>query len=103
MLDSLTADLLYKHSSFLGFTNAYNYLFKCREAYIIDTDKIKRTCLHESRLIEAWFYYQYLKTYQLINHNLIINPAPKINTLDRAIRKLKPQFVDYFTKKWTGN
>ena len=102
MLDSLTADLLYKHSSFLGFTNAYNYLFKCREAYIIDTDKIKRTCLHESRLIEAWFYYQYLKTYQLINQNLIINPAPKINTLNRAIRNLNPN-LSPFLKKWTSN
>lgn len=102
LLDSFTSDLIYKHSSFMGFTNAYNFLFKCKQDYLVDQDKVKRSCLNESRLIETWFYYQFLKCFNEINKSLLICPAPQMKNLNISIRKLKPSLVKFFVNKWSG-
>ena len=40
LLKSFTSDLIYKHSSFIGFCNTYNHLYFCIESYI---SGLKRT------------------------------------------------------------
>ena len=101
VLDSFTADLLYKYSSFQAFTNAYNHLFKCKEDYITMNDKVNRSCLQEPRLTEAWLFYQYLKTFKEINVNVLC-PFPHVKDLNQTIRLLKPSLLPYFTNKWSS-
>lgn len=100
LLDTLTADIIFKHSSFLGFVNSYDYQFKNKINYLNSSEKIKRDCLYEKRLIENWFYYQYEKMVAEIKIPII--SAPKMANLDASIRNLKPTFTKYFTSKWSG-
>ena len=45
LLNSLTANMLINHTSFIGYTNAYNYLFEFKTSYIKDTKKFKHILL----------------------------------------------------------
>ena len=102
ILESLTSDMLFKHSTFMGYTNAYNHLFKCEQDYSLNTDKIKRCCMNEQRLTEAWFYYQFLKAIKEIPVNSVKCQFPYVQDLDQSIRELKPSLLQYFIKFWSG-
>lgn len=103
LLDSFTSDLIYKYSSFMGFTSAYNFLFGCKQDYLNDNDKVKRSCLNEKRLIDAWFYYQFLKCFNEINKSFVMCQAPQMTNLNNTIRNLKPSLLKFFVQKWSGN
>ncbi|CAF0952438.1 unnamed protein product [Brachionus calyciflorus] len=60
LLDSLTSDIIHKHSSFIGFCNAYNYLYMLKNQ---DNPSAKRVKLNDKRLCETWFLYSWNKKY----------------------------------------
>ena len=94
--------MLFKHSTFMDYTNAYYHLFKCEQDYSLNTDKIKRCCMDEQRLTESWFYYQFLKAIKEIPVNSVNCQFPYVQDLDQSIRELKPSLLPYFIKFWSG-
>lgn len=101
LLDSFTADLLSKHSSFKGFANSYNILFELKAQYK-NGKSFDRICLNEIRINQAWFYLQYLRVSSEICQKLPY-PSPLMQDLTLSIGiNLKPFLSKYFIEKWTG-
>ena len=102
LLDSFTADLISKYSSFQGFASSYNSLFNCKRQYK-NGSNFNRIYMNEIRFNQAWFFYQFLKVYFEI-HQKFPYPAPSMQNLDNAIRyNLKPLLSKYFITKWSGD
>ncbi len=103
MLERLTASLFCDHATFMGYINTHNHIFDCEKDYLENKEKVKRSCLNEKRLIEAWFFYQFLKAKNEIPDNKVEYEFPTIEQLDQAILQLKPSLLPFFIKKWSGN
>lgn len=100
LLNSFTADLFLKASSFKGFAGAFNLLHNCKLDFI--DKQFERNCLNEVRINQAWFYLYYLKVHVEINKKMP-EFAPLMKDLNTAIRnELKPKLLRYFIQKWTG-
>jgi hypothetical protein len=95
LLDSFTSDLLFKHSTFMGFTNAYNHLFKNIEGGEL------RNKLYEKRFSEAYFYYKYLE-FEIERGLLNSRLYPCVHDLDSRLREIKNDLLPFFTNKWSG-
>ena len=94
LLDNLSADILFKHSSFYSFCQAYNFFYK------IPLTK-NRLLLKRIRLAETWFTYRYCKhIYEKCNSFL---EKRFIQDLNQALLDLKPSLAKYFTSKWSEN
>jgi len=103
ILERLTAGLLCDHATFMGYVSSHNHLFDCEKDYLENKETVKRSCLNEKRLIEAWFFYQFLKVKNEITDNKVQCEFPTIEQLDSVILQLKPSLLPFFIKKWSGN
>jgi hypothetical protein len=96
ILDSVTADLLFKHGSFKGYCDSYNYLNDNSNA-----DQ-PRDELTEERITENWLYYKMIQ-FQLEKNGSIDSMTFKpMYELDIALREIKSQFMPFLAKKWSG-
>lgn len=98
LLDSLTSDIIHKHSSFIGFCNAYNYLYMLKNQ---DNPSAKRAKLNDKRLCETWFLYRYLSFVQRYLPITNINAFP-ITELDKNLAAIKNILLPCFVQKWNG-
>lgn len=99
LLKRFTAELLFNNATFVGFSNAYNYLFGCKIEYI---DSKSRVVMNEKRFTETWFYFHYINIYKEIYGSLNNFKMPFISDLDTYLKELKPSLLTHFVKKWTS-
>ncbi|RNA24790.1 hypothetical protein BpHYR1_001525, partial [Brachionus plicatilis] len=93
LLDCLTTDIIFKHSSFSAFANAYNYLF-------INKTVDSLFFLNDKRLTESWYYYRYLNFLAEFGKTNI--EAFHVNKLNDSIQKINIFLFRYFIQKWNG-
>lgn len=93
IFDTLTADIIYKHSTFKGFCGSYNSIYS--------NDKTLRNHLVEHRLRENWFYYHLLK-YQKEHYKLNEFNAPNMEHFDERLKEIRNELFPSFVKKWNG-
>lgn len=93
LFDTLSADIYFKHSSFQGFSGTYNS--------ILVQSINKRDYLQEKRLVESWFYLNYLLFCQEIGQVDKFD-APFIENIDDALSKIRTKLFPHFVSKWTG-
>jgi hypothetical protein len=99
LLDSFTSQLLFNHSTFQGFTSAFNYLYKTKQSYIINKE---RKVLMESRLTEVWLYYRTLLFHFELHKTFKNFDLVYLKSLDKNIHSLKKMMLPHFIKKWSG-
>ena len=92
LFEIVTADILFKHCTFKGFSESYNFTY---------SNGTLRSDLEEKRLAESWFYFHILKFHHN-NQGLAKFNAPFVQNLDNAIKDIKPLLFKTFVKKWTG-
>ncbi|CAF1047938.1 unnamed protein product [Brachionus calyciflorus] len=95
ILDSLTVDIMFKHSSFKAFTNSYNYFHSFYNKSVFPK------LLEEKRISECWFYYKYLKTSKELEENNV--EMFYLKDINHNISNLNKKLSPYFTSKWSGN
>jgi hypothetical protein len=91
IFEMLLADLIFKNSTFIGFTNSFN---------MVNTGGHRDLCI--KRLIEGFFYYNILKFYTK-NDALSQFNAPFVEKLDSAIDVIRPSLVKNFATKWSDH
>lgn len=97
LLENVTIDIIFKHSSFKSYTNSYNYFNFTKDFRQLNG----REKLEKKRLIENWFYYRYLFTFMEIYPFKKIQ-AFYINLLDENLDLLNKSLFQHFAKKWSG-
>jgi hypothetical protein len=96
ILDSYSSHVLYNHTSFIGFCNAFNYLWKKKQQ-----KDFTRHFLQEKRFTEIWLYYRYCKVVYDFRLNNLNNIAfPEISLLDDALMNIRPTLFELFKNKW---
>jgi hypothetical protein len=93
LLNTLTSDLMFKHTSFSAFSNSHNCNF--------ENQNIERGALCYKRLTESWFYFHLLKYIKEFN-NMNDFEVPDINQLDKSLETIRSSLSVNFTKKWSN-
>lgn len=94
LFELFSADVMYKHTSYQGFVDAYNSVF-CAN------NKVDRQ-LNDHRFTECWLYFNLLLYIDEFG-DLSEFEAPSIEHLDAAIEAIRPQLFQNFVKKWNGS
>ncbi|CAF1057275.1 unnamed protein product [Brachionus calyciflorus] len=93
----LASDIIHKHSSFIGFCNSYNYLFKSNIKYTLN----KRERLNDKRLCDTWFLYRYLIfVHEFVPFKTIY--AFPVSDLNKNLAKINQMLLHCFVQKWSG-
>lgn len=97
LLQSVTKDLVYKHSSFIGFCGAYNSLFKN------DISDETRCMLIDKRLTEYWFYYNLIIFEKETRDTLRGFKGFFLQDLDEALQSIHSKLFQHFIEKWSNH
>ncbi len=100
LLNNFTAHLIFCHTTFMGFCDAYDYMFKSKESYIIEKS---RKVLNPKRLAEAWIYLRILLFEIEINGCLSRFNGFPVNGINRYLMNIRKSLHPYFISKWSGN
>jgi hypothetical protein len=94
IFDVITAELVHKHSTFLGIQNTYNSVFQ-------NLVNEKRGDIEIKRIIECFFYYHLLK-FKNEYSNLNDCEFEQIDSIDIELSAIKPQLFVNFVQKWNN-
>lgn len=83
-LQSVTANIVFNHTTFYGLCDSFNYLFQAS-----NIGQIKRFKMHKDRLIEYWYYYKLLEFWDEYEQLEKLRTNCDIKYLDQHLSKIK--------------
>jgi hypothetical protein len=93
LLNTLTSDLMYKHTSFSAFCDSHNCNFKNKN--------LERSELNPQLLRDSWFYFQFFKyrnEYPDLHHLVY----PNVEDIDYVLEVIRPGLFKNFALKWSS-
>jgi hypothetical protein len=95
LINSLTSDIMYKHTSLYAFCNSHNCNFRNQNLF-------ERGELNVQRTTSSWFYFHLLKYMNEFKSIKEFSAPINIENLDDSLEEIRTSLFTIFTKKWSN-